>query len=91
MRTATVGSVRRTVRVALQIAGPLDDVFLFFSGRGIGTPEAHAGFIVLWDSKESEPVSTVLSTDELNLYIRQSRARRIFLFADRWFPICSSS
>ncbi len=80
--TATVASVRQAVKDALQTAGPLDDVYLFFSGRGIGTPEAHAGFIVLWDSKESEPFSTALSTDELNLYIRQSRARRIFLFAD---------
>lgn len=79
---AKVASVRQGFRDALQTAGPLEDVYLFLSGRGIGTPDAHAGFIVLWDSKESEPASTALSTDELNLYIRQSRARRIFLFAD---------
>ena len=79
---AKVASVRQMVKGALQTAGPLDDVYLFFSGRGIGTPDAHAGFIILWDSKESEPASTAFSTDELNLYIRQSRARRIFLFAD---------
>ena len=80
---ATLPLVREALRNVLTVkAGPLDDVYLFFSGRGLGTPDYNAGFIFTSESEQSRPASTALSTEELGLFIRQSQAKRIFLFAD---------
>ena len=78
---ATLPTVQQALRNALQAAGSQENVYLFFSGRGLATPDSNPGYMLLWESNENNPKAYSLGTDELNLYIKQSRAH-VFLFAD---------
>jgi len=73
--------VQRTLETVLTSdAGPNDQVYIFISARGQATGESADGVI---EALNSQPrASTGIRVSTLRNFIQQSRAPRIFIFAD---------
>jgi uncharacterized caspase-like protein len=80
---ATVMTIRVALRkVLLSVAGPADQVFLFFSGIGIARPGWSEGYILGYDSMPEKLESTAISLSEVRQLVASTMARRVVVFAD---------
>jgi tetratricopeptide (TPR) repeat protein len=80
---ATQARITEVIKTVLTVkAGPQDQVFLFFSSRGFAPPDSRHGFLLAADSRRERPLTTALKVEDLKQFILQSRARRVYVFAD---------
>jgi Tfp pilus assembly protein PilF len=79
---ASLNAMKIAFRKALLGAANEDYVYLFISARGIALPASGDGYLGNADLIEIKPESTGLAIEWLYEWIRDSRAKRVFLFAD---------
>jgi tetratricopeptide (TPR) repeat protein len=79
---ATLDRVHLALREAILGAQPGDRVYIFISARGIARPGALDGYLGASDLVESKPQSTGVSVSDLKDMMQNSKAQRIFFFAD---------
>ena len=79
----TSPNIRNTLnRVLTTEAGDQDEVYIFISARGVATPGLPRGGILGYASQLEKPTSFAVSVEQLSLWIRQSNAGQVYVFAD---------